>query len=56
VPSLKLRGKPRDWNWHHAVGFWSAPALLLITLTGLVMSYQWANAPTQRRGRTTTNR
>jgi uncharacterized iron-regulated membrane protein len=43
VPSLKLRGKPRDWNWHNAVGFWSAPALLLITLTGVVMSYQWAN-------------
>jgi uncharacterized iron-regulated membrane protein len=43
VPSLKLRGKPRDWNWHNAVGFWSAPALLCIALTGLVMSYQWAN-------------
>ena len=43
VPSLKLRGKPRDWNWHNAVGFWSASALLLITLTGVVMSYQWAN-------------
>lgn len=42
-PSFTLRGKPRDWNWHHAVGFWSALALLCIALTGLVMSYQWAN-------------
>jgi uncharacterized iron-regulated membrane protein len=43
VPSLKLHGKPRDWNWHNAVGFWSAPALFCITLTGVVMSYQSAN-------------
>jgi uncharacterized iron-regulated membrane protein len=42
VPSLKLRGKPRDWNWHNAIGVWSAPVLLFITLTGVVISYQWA--------------
>ena len=42
VPSLTLRGKPRDWNWHNSVGFWSAPVLLFITVTGLVISYQWA--------------
>lgn len=43
VPNLGLRGKPRDWNWHNTAGFWSASLLLCITLTGLVMSYQWAN-------------
>jgi uncharacterized iron-regulated membrane protein len=43
VPSLTLQGKPRDWNWHNAAGFWSASVLLMITLTGVVMSYQWAN-------------
>jgi uncharacterized iron-regulated membrane protein len=43
VPSLRLRGKPRDWNWHNALGFWSAPVLLFITLTGMVISYQWAS-------------
>jgi uncharacterized iron-regulated membrane protein len=43
VPHLRLRGKPRDWNWHNTVGFWSASLLICITLTGLVMSYQWAN-------------
>ena len=42
IPSLTLRAKPRDWNWHNAVGFWSAPVLLFITVTGLVISYQWA--------------
>jgi uncharacterized iron-regulated membrane protein len=35
--------KPRDWNWHHTAGFWSASVLICVTLTGLVMSYQWAN-------------
>ena len=43
VPHLRLRGKPRDWNWHNTAGFWSASILICITLTGLVMSYQWAN-------------
>ena len=43
VPNFRLRGKPRDWNWHNTTGFWFASVLLCITLTGLVMSYQWAN-------------
>jgi len=40
VPRLRLPGKPRNWNWHNTVGFWSASVLICITLTGLVMSYQ----------------
>jgi uncharacterized iron-regulated membrane protein len=43
VPNFRLRGKPRDWNWHNTAGFWCASVLMCITLTGLVMSYQWAN-------------
>jgi uncharacterized iron-regulated membrane protein len=43
VPNFRSRGKPRDWNWHNTAGFWSASLLVCITLTGLVMSYQWAN-------------
>lgn len=39
----RLQGKARDWNRHNVIGFWCAPVLLVITLTGLVMSYQWAN-------------
>lgn len=38
-----LRGKARDWNWHNAVGIWVLPLLLITTLTGMVMSYSWAN-------------
>ncbi len=43
VPSLRLSGKARDFNWHHAIGIWCAPVLIVLTLTGAVMSYQWAN-------------
>jgi uncharacterized iron-regulated membrane protein len=43
VPSFRPNGKARDWNWHNATGFWCAPWLLLIVLTGLVMVYPWAN-------------
>ena len=38
-----LRGRARDFNWHNVIGIWCAPVLLVVTLTGLVMSYQWAN-------------
>lgn len=41
--NLHLPGKAREWNRHIVIGFWSAPAILIISLTGLVMSYQWAN-------------
>ncbi|MGC4073361.1 MAG: PepSY-associated TM helix domain-containing protein [Nibricoccus sp.] len=37
------RGKARDWNWHNVIGLWSAPILLITTLTGAIMSYTWAN-------------
>lgn len=38
-----LKGRARNWNWHNVFGFWSAIPLLFIILTGLVMSYTWAN-------------
>jgi uncharacterized iron-regulated membrane protein len=34
-----LAGKARDFNWHNAIGLWSAPVLFFLTLTGLVISY-----------------
>jgi uncharacterized iron-regulated membrane protein len=43
TPRLTLKGKARDWNWHTTVGFWAAPLLLCTTLTGITMSYEWAN-------------
>jgi uncharacterized iron-regulated membrane protein len=43
VLDVRLRGKARDFNWHNSIGFWCAPVLIVIALTGSVMSYQWAN-------------
>lgn len=39
----RLRGRARDYNWHTVIGIWCAPVLLVLTLTGVVMSYQWAS-------------
>ncbi len=36
-------GRARDWNWHNVVGFWCLLPLLLIVITGVIMSYAWAN-------------
>jgi uncharacterized iron-regulated membrane protein len=39
-----LRGRAREWNWHNVLGIWCALPLLVIVLTGVVMSFDWANA------------
>ncbi|MBV9227147.1 MAG: PepSY domain-containing protein [Acidobacteriaceae bacterium] len=39
-----LRGRAREWNWHNVLGIWCALPLLVIALTGVVMSFDWANA------------
>lgn len=39
----RLKGRARDWNWHHVLGIWFALPLLVITATGLVIGYAWAN-------------
>jgi uncharacterized iron-regulated membrane protein len=38
-----LRGRARDFNWHNAIGFWCAPVLVVLTATGMVISYPWAS-------------
>jgi uncharacterized iron-regulated membrane protein len=40
---VRLRGRLREFNWHNTIGFWCAPVLIVLTLTGAVMSYTWAN-------------
>ncbi|HET6409312.1 MAG TPA: PepSY-associated TM helix domain-containing protein, partial [Chthoniobacteraceae bacterium] len=42
IPSLQLRGKARDFNWHNAIGIWTAPVLVIIVATGVLISYPWA--------------
>lgn len=36
------KGKVRDWNWHNVFGFWSLPLLIVLSATGMAMSYRWA--------------
>jgi uncharacterized iron-regulated membrane protein len=43
VPNPRLKGRARHWNWHRVIAFWCAPFLLLVTLTGIIMSYDWTN-------------
>jgi len=38
-----LSGRARDFNWHNVIGIWCAVPLFLIVLSGVVMSYPWAN-------------
>lgn len=38
----KVKGKARDFNWHTVIGFWTSLMLIILTLTGVVISYQWA--------------
>ena len=33
------RGRAQNWNLHNVIGFWAAPFLMTITITGLLMSY-----------------
>lgn len=42
VPNFKVKGKARDFNWHNSFGIWCLPALFLISLSGVVISYRWA--------------
>jgi uncharacterized iron-regulated membrane protein len=39
-----LSGRARDFNWHNVIGIWCAVPLFLIVLSGVVMSYPWANS------------
>lgn len=39
-----LPGKAREFNWHNVTGIWCAIPLLMIVVSGVVMSFPWANA------------
>ena len=38
-----VRGRARDFNWHNTIGFWCAPVLIVLTMSGMVISYTWAS-------------
>ena len=33
--------KARDFNWHNTIGFWTAPVLIVLTLTAVPISFRW---------------
>lgn len=39
--NLKAAGKARDFNWHNAIGVWTAPVLIVLTLTAVPISFRW---------------
>ncbi|MEP6901656.1 MAG: PepSY-associated TM helix domain-containing protein [Actinomycetota bacterium] len=38
----KVRGQARDFNWHTVIGFWTSLVLIVLTVTGAIISNQWA--------------
>lgn len=36
-------GQARDFNWHHVFGFWMLIPILIMAVTAIVFSYQWAS-------------
>ncbi len=38
-----VNSKVRDFNWHHVFSIWALIPLFVIALSGVVMSYPWAN-------------
>lgn len=42
-PKRGLKGRAKNWNWHNSAGMWFALPLSIIVLTGVVLSYDWAN-------------
>jgi uncharacterized iron-regulated membrane protein len=39
--NFKSSGKARDFNWHNTIGLWSAPILIVLTLTAVPISFRW---------------
>jgi uncharacterized iron-regulated membrane protein len=33
--------KAREFNWHNVIGLWSAPVLIVLTLTAVPISFRW---------------
>lgn len=38
-----LRGKARDFNWHNAIGMWSAIPLFIVVASAVPISFRWAS-------------
>jgi uncharacterized iron-regulated membrane protein len=36
-------GRARDFNWHNTIGFWCLIPIVIMTMSGVVISYPWAS-------------
>jgi uncharacterized iron-regulated membrane protein len=36
-------GRARDFNWHNTIGFWCLIPIVIMTVSGTVLSYPWAS-------------
>lgn len=43
TPAWPAATKARHFNWHTVVGFWCAPVLFVLAITGVVLAFPWAN-------------
>jgi uncharacterized iron-regulated membrane protein len=41
LPARGARGRARDWNWHHVMGLWAAPGLVVVAGSAAFLSYEW---------------
>lgn len=42
-PRAGLRGRARDYNWHHGFGVWFALPLVVVVASATVFHYRWAD-------------
>lgn len=45
-----MKAHARDWHWHHVIGFWCGPVLLVLSGSAIVISYAWASQWVERIG------
>ena len=43
IPRWPSTAQARHFNWHTVAGFWCAPVLLVLALSGVVLGFPWAN-------------
>jgi len=39
----RQQGRARDFNWHHVIGCWCLPVLVVLVATAAVFSFAWAH-------------
>ncbi|MBI3792493.1 MAG: PepSY domain-containing protein, partial [Gemmatimonadetes bacterium] len=41
IPAFRLSAKAREFNWHHVAGIWLAIPIILVSASGVFLSYEW---------------